>query len=91
MKEHLIDRIPTVLAFVLILTMALVWLQVKSIVVPIKAVLMNILSVSASFGLIVVVFQDGLLSEALNFSPQPLDLMVPPLVFGIAFRPIYGL
>ncbi len=85
MKEHLSDRIPIVLAFVLILTMALVWLQVRSIVVPIKAVLMNILSVSASFGLIVVVFQDGLLSEALNFSPQPLDLMVPPLVFGIAF------
>ena len=85
MKEHLSDRIPIVLAFVLMLTMALVWLQVRSVVVPIKAVLMNILSVSASFGLIVVVFQDGLLSEALNFSPQPLDLMVPPLVFGIAF------
>ena len=85
MKEHLSDRIPVVLAFVLLLTMALVWLQVRSIVVPIKAVLMNILSVSASFGLMVVVFQDGLLSNTLNFSPQPLDLMVPPLVFGIAF------
>ena len=85
MKQHLSDRIPIVLAFVLLLTMVLVWMQVRSVVVPVKAVLMNILSVSASFGLIVVVFQEGLLSDVLNFTPQPLDLMVPPLVFGIAF------
>jgi len=85
MKEHLSERIPIVLSFVLIVTMILVWFQVKSVVVPIKAVLMNILSVTASFGLIVVVFQYGLLSDALGFTPQPLDLMVPPLVFGIAF------
>ena len=85
MKEHLKERIPTVLLFVLIVTMVLVWFQVKSVLVPIKAILMNILSISASFGLIVVVFQEGLLSDVLNFTPQPLDLMVPPLVFGIAF------
>ena len=85
MKEHLSERIPVVLSFVLIVTMVLVWFQVRSVLVPIKAVLMNILSISASFGLIVVVFQEGLLSDVLNFTPQPLDLMVPPLVFGIAF------
>ena len=85
MKEHLSERIPVALAFVLLVTMVLVWFQVHSVLVPIKAVFMNILSISASFGLIVVVFQDGLLAGPLNFTPQPLDLMVPPLVFGIAF------
>ncbi len=85
MKDHLRDRIPAALAFVLIVTMVLVWFQVHSVLVPIKAVFMNILSITASFGLIVVVFQDGLLAGPLNFTPQPLDLMVPPLVFGIAF------
>ena len=85
MKDHLRERIPAALAFVLLVTMVLVWLQVHSVLVPIKAVLMNILSISASFGLIVVVFQDGLFAGPLNFTPQPLDLMVPPLVFGIAF------
>jgi len=85
MKDHLKERIPVALAFVLLVTMVLVWFQVHSVVVPIKAVFMNILSISASFGLIVVVFQDGLLAGPLNFTPQPLDLMVPPLVFGIAF------
>ena len=85
MKEHLGERIPVALAFVLLVTMVLVWFQVHSVLVPIKAVFMNILSISASFGLIVVVFQDGLLAGPLNFTPQPLDLMVPPLVFGIAF------
>ena len=84
-KEHLTERIPAVLAFVIIVTMVLIWMQVHSVLVPIKAVLMNILSVSASFGLVVLVFQDGLLAETLNFTPQPLDLIVPPLVFGIAF------
>ena len=85
MKEHLSERIPVALAFVLLVTMVLVWFQVHSVLVPIKAVFMNILSISASFGLIVVVFQDGLLAGTLNFTPQPLYLMVPPLVFGIAF------
>ena len=85
MKEHLKERIPVALTFVLLVTMVLVWFQVHSVLVPIKAVFMNILSISASFGLIVVVFQDGLLAGPLNFTPQPLDLMVPPLVFGIAF------
>ena len=85
MKDHLRERIPVALAFVLIVTMVLVWFQVHSVLVPIKAVFMNILSITASFGLIVVVFQDGLLAGPLNFTPQPLDLMVPPLVFGIAF------
>ena len=84
-KDHLTERIPAVLAFVIIVTMILIWMQVRSVIVPIKAVLMNILSVSASFGLVVLVFQDGLLAETLNFTPQPLDLIVPPLVFGIAF------
>ncbi|MFL2493750.1 MAG: MMPL family transporter [Candidatus Thalassarchaeum sp.] len=84
-KNHLSERIPTVVAFVVLVTMILIWLQVHSIIVPIKAVLMNVLSVSASFGLVVLVFQDGLLAETLNFTPQPLDLIVPPLVFGIAF------
>ena len=84
-KDHLNERIPAVLAFVIIVTMILIWMQVHSVIVPIKAVLMNVLSVSASFGLVVLVFQDGLLAEALNFTPQPLDLIVPPLVFGIAF------
>ena len=85
LKDHLKERIPAVLAFVLLLTVLLVFVQVNSILVPIKAILMNILSVSASFGIIVVVFQDGLLSGVLNYSAQPLDLVVPPLVFGIAF------
>ena len=85
MKEHLVERIPVALAFVLVVTMLLVWFQVRSVLVPVKAVFMNILSITASFGLIVVVFQEGLLAGPLNFTPQPLDLMVPPLVFGIAF------
>ena len=85
LKDHLVERIPAVLAFVLGLTVLLVFVQVNSILVPIKAILMNILSVSASFGIIVIVFQDGLLAGPLNYSAQPIDLTVPPLVFGIAF------
>ena len=75
LKEHLVERIPAVLSFVLLLTVILVFIQVNSILVPIKAILMNVLSVSASFGIIVVVFQDGLLTDVLNYSAQPIDLV----------------
>ena len=44
MKDHLRERIPAALAFVLIVTMVLVWFQVHSVLVPIKAVFMNILN-----------------------------------------------
>jgi len=87
MRDHLVERVPAVVGLVLGLTMLLIWFQVRSVLVPIKAVVMNVFSIAASYGLVVLVFQEGFmgLDEAMNFTAQPIDYMVPPLLFGIAF------
>ena len=79
------DNLPRALAFILIATSFLIFLQVKSIVIPIKAIAMNILSISASFGMLVWVFQWGYGSDFLNFTPQSIDSGNPVIMFCIVF------
>ena len=58
----------------------------RSLFVPLKATLMNILSLSASYGLLVWVFQDGNLSGLLNFEPlEGIDPTIPVILFAVVF------
>ncbi|HEY8122995.1 MAG TPA: MMPL family transporter, partial [Myxococcota bacterium] len=58
----------------------------RSVFVPLKATLMNILSLSASYGLLVWVFQDGHLSGLLNFEPlEGIDPTIPVILFAVVF------
>lgn len=79
------DNLPRALAFILIATLILIFIQVKSIIIPIKAIAMNILSISASFGMLVWVFQWGYGSDFLNFTAQPIDSGNPVIMFCIVF------
>ena len=79
------DNLPRALAFILIATLILIFVQVRSVIIPIKAIAMNILSISASFGMLVWVFQWGYGSELLNFTPQPIDSGNPVIMFCIVF------
>ncbi len=79
------DALPMALTFIFGATMVLIFIQVRSIVIPIKAVVMNILSISASFGMMVVIFQWGYGAELLNFTPQPIDSVNPIILFCIVF------
>ena len=79
------NSLPAALIFIVSATMILVFIQVRSIIIPIKAVAMNILSVTASFGMLVWVFQEGNGSELLNFTPQPIDPTNPVIMFCIVF------
>ena len=79
------DNLPIALAFILIATIVLIFIQVRSIVIPIKAIVMNILSISASFGMLVFVFQWGYGAELLNFTPQPIESTNPVIMFCIVF------
>lgn len=56
-----------------------------SVVLPIKALLMNVLALSAVLGVVTLVFQHGWLSGFLGFTPGPLDMSMPVLLFCIAF------
>jgi RND superfamily putative drug exporter len=80
------DYLPIVIGFVLALSFVLLMVVFRSIVIPLKAIVMNLLSVGASFGLLVLVFQKGFLHEVFGF--QQVDIIeawVPLWVFSILF------
>jgi uncharacterized membrane protein YdfJ with MMPL/SSD domain len=76
---------PLVIAFVLGLSFLLLLVAFRSIVIPIKAILLNLLSTAAAFGLLVLVFQDGNLAGPLGFKPGPIEAFVPVFIFTILF------
>jgi len=57
---------PLIMAFVLALSFVLLLVAFRSIVIPIKAILLNLLSTGAAFGLMVLVFQQGFLADVLD-------------------------
>ena len=77
---------PIVLVFVLSLSFVLLTVVFRSLVVPIKAIIMNLLSVGASFGLLVLVFQKGVLNEVFGFQQvDVIEAWVPLWIFSILF------
>ncbi|MGA9377117.1 MAG: MMPL family transporter [Mycobacterium sp.] len=79
------DRLPWVLGLIAVITFGLLFLLTGSIVLPVKAIVLNILSLTAAFGALVWVFQEGHLS-ALGTTPTgTLVANVPVLLFCIAF------
>jgi len=85
-RGTLAASLPLVLGVIGLTTMLLLWLMTGSVVVPLKAVVMNVLSLGASFGALVWVFQEGHLSGLLGFEPAGMvDITVPVLVFVFAF------
>ncbi len=78
--------IPFALGLIVIVMFVLLFLMLGSLIVPLKAVVLNVLSLSASFGAIVWIFQDGNLSNILGFTPTgSIDGTMPVLIFAIAF------
>jgi len=76
---------PLVMSFVLTLSFLLLLVAFRSIVIPIKAILLNLLSTGAAFGLLVLVFQDGWLADLLGFKPGPIEGFIPVFIFTILF------
>lgn len=77
---------PIVVAFVLTLSFVLLMLVFRSIVIPVKAILMNLLSVGAAYGLIVLVFQHGVGAGLLGFhQSDSIEAFLPIFLFAILF------
>jgi RND superfamily putative drug exporter len=77
---------PIVVAFVLSLSFVLLTVAFRSIVIPVKAILMNLLSVGATYGLLVLVFQEGVGADLLGF--QQVDVIqtgLPLFLFAMLF------
>ncbi|WP_149827510.1 MMPL family transporter [Streptomyces tailanensis] len=85
-KSAIADGIPWALSFIAIVTLILVFLLTGSVLIPLQAVLLNALSLTAMFGAMVWVFQDGHLSGLLSFtSPGSIETTLPVLMFCVAF------
>ena len=79
-------RIPYALGIIALASLVLLFLMTGSVIVPVKAMLMNVLSLGASFGALVWVFQDGNLSGILDFEANgSIDILIPIVVFVFAF------
>jgi putative drug exporter of the RND superfamily len=80
------DRLPLAAALVVLATFVLLFLFTGSVVIPVKAIVMNVLSLGASFGALVWVFQDGHLAGLLGAEGAgAIDPTVPVLTFAITF------
>jgi uncharacterized membrane protein YdfJ with MMPL/SSD domain len=84
--DAMTSRAPLVFAFVLSLAFILLLVTFRSIVVPIKAIVLNLLSVGAAYGILVLVFQDGHGEEVLDFeSVGGIAPWIPLFLFVILF------
>ncbi len=85
-KSSLFGSLPFAVAIIGIATFVLLFLMFGSIIVPLKAVVLNMLSLSATFGALVWIFQDGNLSGLLGFTATgSIEVTMPILMFAIAF------
>jgi RND superfamily putative drug exporter len=85
-NDLLAERLPLVFAFVLGLAFLLMLVTFRSIVVPIKAIVLNLLSVGAAYGVLVLVFQEGLGESLLGFhSNGGISSWLPMFLFVILF------
>ncbi len=83
--NYIINTTPLAFGFVVLVTYLVLFLLTGSLVLPLKAVVLNLLSISASFGALVWIFQDGHLSQQLGFTAQSIDPSVPVILFAIVF------
>ncbi|MFF9079166.1 MMPL family transporter [Streptomyces rubiginosohelvolus] len=85
-KDSIADRLPWALGIIVVATLLVVFLLTGSVLIPIQAVVLNALSLTAMFGAVVWVFQDGNLSGLLAFtSTGDIETTLPVLMFCVAF------
>jgi uncharacterized membrane protein YdfJ with MMPL/SSD domain len=82
------ERMPFAIGLTLIASAVVLFLLFGSLAIPLKAVIMTLLSISASFGALVWIFQDGNLSNILHFTPLPYTIAGNPIIM---FSVIFGL
>jgi putative drug exporter of the RND superfamily len=83
--DYLAERLPYFLAAVLATSFLLLLVVFRSLLVPLKAVIMNLLSIGAAYGVIVAGFQWGWLGGVLGFEGGPIEPWIPMMLFAIVF------
>jgi putative drug exporter of the RND superfamily len=83
--DYLSQRLPYFLAAVLGLSFILLMVVFRSVLVPVKAVIMNLLALGAAYGVVVAGFQWGWLGPILNIEGAPVEPFIPMMLFAIVF------
>ncbi len=78
-------KLPLFIGVVVLLSALLLMVVFRSLVIPVQAAVMNLLSIGASLGVIVVIFQWGWLPGLLGISPGPIESFIPVMLFAIVF------
>jgi putative drug exporter of the RND superfamily len=76
---------PLAVALVVVATYLALLVLLRSVLLPLKAVIVNLLSISASYGALVWIFQEGHLAEWLHFTPGPIQTATPVIMFCLIF------
>ena len=79
------ERLPIFIGAVLLLSFLLLLMVFRSVVVPLKAVIMNLLSIGAAYGVMVAVFQWGWFGSIVGVSGAPIEAWAPMMLFAIVF------
>jgi RND superfamily putative drug exporter len=86
LKESLVDHLPLVLAIAGLVTFVVLFVMTGSVILPLKQILMNALTLSAVFGILVLVFQDGRFESLLGYTSQGgLETTQPLFLFAVVF------
>ncbi len=81
----LAHKLPLFIGVVVLLSALLLMVVFRSLVIPLQAAVMNLLSIGASLGVIVMIFQWGWLPGLLGVSPGPIESFIPVMLFAIVF------
>jgi putative drug exporter of the RND superfamily len=84
-KDSISGRLPGALALVVLTTFLLLFLFTGSVVQPLRALVLNAISLGATLGVMTWIFQEGNLSSLLGFTAQPMEVSMTVLMFCIAF------
>jgi RND superfamily putative drug exporter len=83
--DYLAERTWFFLGAVLALSFLLLMVVFRSVLIPLKAVVMNLLSISAAYGVVIAIFQWGWLGPVTGLEPAPIEPFVPMMMFAIVF------
>jgi uncharacterized membrane protein YdfJ with MMPL/SSD domain len=86
LQASIVSHLPIALAIVILATLVILFMMTGSVILPVKSLIMNFLNLSAVFGLLVLIFQDGRLEGFLDYtSPGAIEQTMPILLFAVAF------
>lgn len=83
--DEIAERMPVFVAVVVGLSALLLLIVFRSLLIPLKAAVLNLLSIGASLGVLTLVFQEGMLGDLIGIEPGPIEAFVPVMIFAIIF------